>query len=94
MRDRLGGSGLATVQSYTVGGQTLSSGISVQGDTSITVRMPEGAVLGATTISVIIDITSRAERDAALGSRGVQGNWTCFRAKKLLNVILTQRVIL
>ncbi len=48
----LSGSGLLTVESYTVGGQTFQSGFAVLGDSAMSVAMPNGAALGPTTITV------------------------------------------
>ncbi|MFN3240023.1 MAG: M12 family metallo-peptidase [Planctomycetota bacterium] len=48
----LQGSGLLTVDSYTVGGQTSTSGIVVVSDTALSVAMPQGTALGPTTITV------------------------------------------
>jgi len=48
----LTGSGLFTVDSYTVGGQTFQSGFVVLGDTAVSVQMPNSTSFGPTTITV------------------------------------------
>ena len=48
----LQGSGLLTVNSYTLGGQTYTNGIIVVSDTAVSVAIPQGIALGPMSITV------------------------------------------
>ena len=48
----LTGSGLATVDRFTVSGQTYTSGILLQGDSQVSVSLPEGSAFGPTSVTV------------------------------------------
>ncbi len=48
----LHGTGLLTVNSYTLGGQTYTNGIIVIGDTAVSVAVPQGTALGPVSVTV------------------------------------------
>jgi hypothetical protein len=48
----LQGTGLLTMDRFTVGGQTFTAGYAVQSDTQVAVMVPQGAALGPTSVTV------------------------------------------